>query len=75
MCTPIYKVKTKGSQKVEQIYLTGLQSVTPSYFEHVDIIHYICMIVFLHESQAKREKMTGNFNIELVSSQYSPLHS
>jgi len=39
MCAPIYNVKTKRSQKIEQIYLTSLQSVIPSYFEHVDIIH------------------------------------
>jgi len=41
LCLPLEKVKTKGSQKSNQQRLERSTKRDPSYFEHVDKIHFM----------------------------------
>jgi len=62
MCSPVDKVKTKGSQKGRTNRLARPTSVTLSYFDHVDKIH------FMHDScsslNAQRDMHLPQFHIK-----------
>jgi len=57
MCAPPNKVKIKGSQKIQSNRFNKSTKCEPSYFEHVDVIHYMHDSSSSWKATIDREKM------------------
>jgi len=72
LCAPLNVVKTKGSQKSQVNKFQRSTKRTPSYFEHVDCIHFVNDSSSSLKTRKGKDKVTTNTNAIPMLDQFHP---